>query len=144
MRVGDVARLPLVESDENAAFLHDVADGKPRTVAVAPRGTGNGWKHHVGPYAPDALERVFQCALLGRHLQRIGRMLQRAPAAYAEVRATRNNAVGTRPVDAHHTRHVVARLALHDFGGDALARERAFDEHDLAVRMSDAAAFLVE
>jgi hypothetical protein len=27
---------------------------------------------------------------------------------------------------------------------DALARERAFDEHDLAVRMSDAAAFLVE
>ena len=35
-------------------------------------------------------------------------------------------------------------LRLNDFDRDALARQRAGDEHDLAVGVRDAAAFLVE
>ena len=71
-------------------------------------------------------------------------MLQRTPTADTEVRAAGHHAIGTRLLDAHRARDVVTRLAFHDLGDDALARKRAFDEHDLAVRMSDAAAFLVE
>jgi len=71
-------------------------------------------------------------------------MLQRAAAADAEMRTARRRPRGVRAFDAHGARERVAGLLPRDLGVDPLARQRAFDEHDLAVGVRDAAAFLVQ
>ena len=98
------------------------------------------------PHAADARQRVLERALLGRDLQRRMRVLQRAAAADAEVRAARVDARGARPcairVGARDRRSSACRFSDGDV--DALAGQRAFDEDGLAVDARDAAAFLVE
>ena len=91
-------------------------------------------------------QRVLERALLRGDLQRRVRVLQRAAAADAEVRAARR-----RRATALALRHRLgarereARLvACSDHGVDPLAGQRAFDEHRLAVDAGDAAPFLVE
>jgi hypothetical protein len=68
-------------------------------------------------------------------------VLQRASAADAEMRAARRNAGCAR---GDHARNVVTRLAPDDFGIDALAGQRAFDEHHLAAGVRDASALLIQ
>ncbi len=87
--VRDEARLALVEPDEHAALLHDVTHRQPRAIAVFPRGTLDRRQHDLRTHAADARERVLERALLRGDLQRRMRVLQRAAAAHAEVRASR-------------------------------------------------------
>ena len=91
-------------------------------------------------------QRVLERALLGGDLQRRRRVLQRAAAADAEVRAARRRRATALALERPHrrarARNVGLRLSVVD--RHALAGQRAFDEDRLAVDARDAAAFLVE
>jgi hypothetical protein len=81
---------------------------------------------------------------LAGDLERRRRVLQRAAAAGAEVRAARHDAVGRRALDARRARELPGRLALERLDRDALAGQPAFDEDGLALDARDAAALGVE
>ena len=73
-------------------------------------------------------------------------VLQRAAAAHAEMRAARRDARrrSARSIADRRARCRSSACARRIAMLDALARQRAFDEHDLAVDVRDAAAFLVQ
>jgi hypothetical protein len=142
--VGDVARLALVEADQDAALLDHVADRQPRARPVAPRRPVHRRAAERRRHVADALERVLERALLGGDLELRRRVLQRAAAAGAEVRAARHDAVGRRALDARRARELPGRLALERLDHDALAGQPALDEDGLALDARDAAALGVE
>src|SRR5687767_10593 len=66
-----------------------MAHRKPRAMAVAPFRTVDDRQQGFGRHFADALEAVFQPALLGGHLRALVGVLRGAAAADPEVRAAR-------------------------------------------------------
>ena len=142
--VGDVARLALVEADQHAALLRNVAHRQPCAIPIAPGRAVHRGQEPPGRDAAEARERLLEHALLRRDLQCEVGVLQRASATGAEVRAARRDTRGTRREHARRARDLVGGLAFQRLDRDALARQRALDEYRLAVDARDAAAFVVE
>ncbi len=94
--VGDETRLALVEADQDRALFHDVPHGEARAVAIAPCRSLDRRQHPLRAHASDARQRLFQRALLRGDLERRMRVLQRAAATYAEMRAAGRDARGVR------------------------------------------------
>jgi hypothetical protein len=142
--VRDIARLAFMKADQHTALLRHIAYGQSRAIAITPGRAGDRREQRIRAHATDSFQRVLERPLLRRELQRFVGVLQHAATTDAKMRTTRRHARGARPLDRCRTRNVEARLALEHFGVDALARQRALDEHDLAVGVCDAAAFLVQ
>src|SRR5262249_31419714 len=142
--VGDIARLPLVEADEHTTLLRDVAHREPRAMPVTPRRAVDRRQERAGTNAGDGPQRILERALLRGGLSRRVEGRERATAADAEMRAPRHDAAGVLEQYRVRTRKFPCRLALERRDRGALTRERAFDEHRLALDAADATAFLVE
>src|SRR5207245_3244577 len=143
--VGDVSRAPLAEADHHAALLLDAAHREPGPAPIAPLLAVDDRQQHFGLHFSDAGPVVLQPALLRRHLRRGIGVLRRAAAAHAEVRAARRAAAGGLAQDCHRPAEVEFRLLPENPAGDALAWQRAFDEHHLALRVArDTASLGVE
>ena len=136
--------LLLVEAHEDAPLLDYVADRQTRACPVAPRRSVHRGQKRLRRHVPDALERVLERALLRGDLELRRRVLKRAAAAGAEVRAARHDAVGRRALDARRAGELPGRLALERLDLDALAGQPALDEDGLALDARDAAALGVE
>ena len=134
-----------MEADQHAAFLRHVAHGEARAVAVLPAGPVDRREHLLRLHLADVPQRVLEHALLHRDLRGEIDVLQRAAAAQRRSSAQRGVARLAAGSSTVSTRaDLERRLLAEDRRGDALARQRAFDEDRLAVAAGDAAAFLVE
>ena len=142
--VGDVAAALLVEPDERATLLLHDPHRQARAIPVVPGRSVDRRQHAVGAHASDVEQVVLEHALLDRDLCGDVEMLHRAATADAEVRAPRNHARGRRREQIDDVADRVARLAASDRIRDALTGERTVDEDDLAVRVTDAAALVIE
>ena len=136
--VGDVAALALVKADQHRALLAHVAHRKARAPAVAPgRALRSGRSTVSGLHLAQVPQVVLQHALLDRHLGADVQVLHLAAAAgalvQAEVRAARAHALRRLPVDRRQRGLLPVVLLAVDLGGHPLERQRAFDEHHLAV-----------
>ena len=94
--------------------------------------------------AADALDLLFEDTLLESHLRVGVDVLQAAATAYAEIAATRCDAIRTDMLHRRRYAEFIGRLNSARLEIYALARQRIFDEQRLALAMGDAAAFLVE
>src|SRR6185503_1089490 len=122
----------------------DVAHREPRAVAIAPRLADHRRQDAFGTDLADALEVVFEHALLRRDLRGGFDVLHRAAAAGAEVAAAGRHALRAL---AHHARHraeveVAAAPAPREL--DRLAGHAAVEEDDLPVDVRDPDALVVD
>jgi hypothetical protein len=90
----------------------------------------------------DALQILQQLTLFCRQLSGRGQMLQRAAAAYAEMRAARDHPIRRRNQDIHQARFVHLPAPLEHSKAHTLAGQRAVDEYRLAVDPRDPAAIV--
>ena len=88
--VGDVARLALVEADQHAALLRHVAHRQPRAIPVAPRRPVDRRQQTAGRTRPMRASASSSARCLAATCSDGVRVLQRAAAADAEVRAARH------------------------------------------------------
>ena len=145
---GDVGGGLLMEADEHAALLGDVADRQAGAVTVVPERTVDRRDDLFGTNAADVPERVDERALLVSDLGAWLKVLHGAAAAVAgtvaELGATGLDALNALAVNLGDAADLEAGLVADALVGDELARKGALDEDDLAVVMTHAAAFLVE
>ena len=137
LHVGDVARLALVEADQNRALLGYIAHRQPCPIAVAPGRSLDGAQQPFRLDLGQMPQVVFQHPLLDGHLGRGVQVLHLAAAARARVQAKVRTA-GTHTLrtftrnSAHVARFPIVLLArdadLHPF-----ARQGTFDEDHLAL-----------
>jgi hypothetical protein len=101
-------------------------------------------EYSLRPHAADAFKGFEQLALLCRKLRRRRQMLQAAAAADAEVRALRLHPV--RRGNQHFAKGRLVHLPAPADGvkAHAFARQRAGDEHRLAVHARNASAVVRE
>ncbi len=125
-------------------FLQHMPHRQARALAITPRRAVDRRQHGFGFDLADALQVIFQHALLDVDLRTRFQMLHRAAAAHAEMRALRLHAHERLFQDLADMRLLIAGLFTIRGIGHALARQRAFDEDYLAVGMRDTPAFLVE
>ena len=144
--VGDVARFALVKADQHAALLRDVPHRQPRAMPVSPRrAVDRRQQQRRRARGRGATARPRACAAWRRPARR------RRSAAASSRRRRRNagSAASTRAGvrlqrSRRRARSRSVGLRLSVVIVDALAGQRAFDEHRLAVDARDAAALLVE
>src|SRR5713101_5843760 len=143
--IGDVSRAPFAKADHHAALLLDAAYRETGSAPIAPLLAVDDRQQHFRLHFSNASQVVLQAALLRRHLRRGIGVLRRAAAAHAEVRAARRAAAGGLAQYFRGSAEVEFRFHLENPAGDALARQCAFDEHDLAFGVArDTASLGVE
>src|SRR6266850_1828192 len=143
--IGDVSRAPFAKADHHAALLLDAPHRQPGSAPIAPLLAVDDRQQHFRLHFSNASQVVLQAALLRRHLRRGIGLLRRAAAAHAEVRAARRAAAGGLAQYFDCPAEIEFRFLLENPAGDALAGQRAFDEHHLALRVArDAASLGVE
>ena len=135
--VGHVAALALVKTHQHLAFFHHVAHRKPGTVTVAPGGTFNRPQNGFRLDLAQMPKVVFQHPLLDGHLGGGVKMLHLAAPTGAlmqtEVWAAGPYALGRFDVDSRQTGLFPVVFASVRMGTDLLERQRALNEHHLAI-----------
>ena len=134
IHVGNEGRFLFMEAHQHGIFLFHMAHGQARAVAVAPRRAIHGAHDALRTHLADVPQVIFQHALLDRHLRRRFQVLHGAAAAIVEMLALGRHAHRRFAVQRRHARHFPVLLFLVRHKADALARQCAFDKHDLARR----------
>jgi hypothetical protein len=124
-----VVPVGLVEPDHGAR-----RDRELHLVAVAVLvGGGQDRPHRELAEAADPLEAVAHLLCLKGELRRVGQVLQAAPAAAAEVRTRRLDAIRRRRLDRLDHGAPEARAGFDELHPHPVARHSAAHEHDVAV-----------
>ncbi len=135
----DVALAALAKADQNAALAGNDANAQSRTPTVAPLRTDQRLEQLLWPYPAGALQAVQQRRLLELQLPFTADVLQAATAATPEVRARRLDSFVGGLENCKQARRLPAPPLAQQFDLDALARQRAVDEHVVAVDLRNAA-----
>jgi hypothetical protein len=143
-RIRDEARSLLVETDQHRALLLDVMHGKPRAIAIAPRGPHDGGQDAIRRHLPEPREVVLEHALLRRHLRGRIHVLHRASTAHSEIAATRRHAKRALAQHLPNEALVESPAAAAPLEQHALAGDPALEEGDLSVDVRDADPLVVE
>ena len=113
-------------------------------MAVTPFVAVDDRQQRVRADLADALQGIFEPALLGGHLGFEVGVLGGAASAHPEMGTGRGAASRTLAQHPRDLRLVERAAPPGGLGLDHLPGQRAFDEHDLAVIARDAAPFRVE
>ena len=144
MQVRDVGRGTLPEAHHHPALARDVLDTEACAATVAPHRTGQRLERASGFDVAEARQVLEQLRLLVGELGRRIEVLQRTAAAGAVVRARGRHALGAR--HEHGLEHALVEVAMTTDAPqhDALTRQRAGDEHGLAVDPRDSVGLVGE
>ena len=138
--VGDVAAFAFVKTDQHLAFFCHIPYRQTRTPAVAPGWAMDGAQHPLRPAFAQVPEVVFEHALLDGHLRGRVQVLHFAAAACACVQAKmiarRLHALRRFLMNLRERGRLPIVFAAPTLGADPFARQRAFDEHDLAIGLA--------
>ena len=132
-QIGQIRTAPLAETDQHPPLFGHVLNAQPRPPPITPDRPGQRFQHLFGLNLADVGQAVQQPALLARQLCGRVEMLQGAAAADSEMGAAWLDPFRCRRQHLQRARLIVATAPRRVRAANFLSRQRALDEHGLAL-----------